>query len=163
VKLTSKPAFNQFAKTISISNMNKMTLKLMKNENVLVDSYYSSLHHNENVTFTEWSLLAKSIQMASLSTDQSKSISFNISMTAYDDEQLMEYLNSFGHNYYAAKSNPKLQNRNINSKADVDKGSTSSYDSLVELRQLNGDFNLPLNIFRRNIALRNNRVLHPAR
>ena len=46
---------------------------------------------------------------------------------------------------------------------DVDKGTTDSWDVLREVLIMEGNFDTILNKFRRNIALRANRVLHPAR
>jgi hypothetical protein len=52
-----------------------------------------------------------------------------------------------------------------NTKTDFsfDKGTSRTADVLAEFLYLNSSYELPLNIFRRNIALRANRVLHPAR
>jgi len=44
----------------------------------------------------------------------------------------------------------------------IDKGTSNSIDILNELYELKGNYEYHLNIFRRNIALRANRVLHPA-
>jgi hypothetical protein len=44
----------------------------------------------------------------------------------------------------------------------IDKGTSNGIDTLNELYNLNGNYEYHLNIFRRNIALRANRVLHPA-
>lgn len=54
-----------------------------------------------------------------------------------------------------------INDRN-NNVIKIDKGTSNSIDTLNELYLLNNDYEYHLNIFRRNIALRANRVLHPA-
>jgi hypothetical protein len=59
-----------------------------------------------------------------------------------------------------------IEQKDINDKNNnvikIDKGTSNSIDTLNELYLLNNNYEYHLNIFRRNIALRANRVLHPA-
>ena len=61
------------------------------------------------------------------------------------------------------KLNLDDRNKFLVSRGHVDKGTSNSKDVFLEVVDLAMDYEVVLNIFRRNIALRANRVLHPAR
>ena len=95
-----------------------------------------------NITYTEWSILFDKVRAMS------------------GDEQLTRLKLQAR----AAVGPPKaVQTAAAASANKDDKGTTDSLDVLGELLDLNDDYTQQLNIFRRNIALRANRVLLPAR
>ena len=100
-----------------------------------------------NVTYTEWSI-------------------FFDAMVATKEEG-QKNVQELHTNYFKLLSdnpeNVKILSMKKSNDKDVDKGTSSSIDILREIMDLGGDWQNQLNIFRRNIALRNNRVLHPAR
>lgn len=116
-----------------------LSIKYLKSD---WDSFYGGKAHAElpacNITFTEWSILIDDTTIH-LGSDHSKRLI----------EQLLE----------SRASNPMAF---MNATA-IDKGTSDSLDVLEEYYVLKGDYEYHLNVFRRNIALRANRVLHPAR
>ena len=100
-----------------------------------------------NVTYTEWSIFFD----AMVATKESGQESIQ--------EIQMNYLNLLSEN----PENVKILSMKKSNDKDVDKGTSSTIDILCEIMELGGNWQNQLNIFRRNIALRNNRVLHPAR
>ena len=100
-----------------------------------------------NVTYSEWSIYLDS--MATTKEDGQKNV----------QEIQNNYFNLLSEN----PDNMKILTTKKSTDKVVDKGTSSSIDILREIMDLGGNWQVQLNIFRRNIALRNNRVLHPAR
>ena len=89
-----------------------------------------------NITTTEWSVY------------------LDLHKVLFQDEKVEQIIK----NLNEQKENEEKTKKIIK----IDKGTTSSIDTLNELYLLNGNYEYHLNIFRRNIALRANRVLHPS-
>lgn len=104
----------------------------------LFDEHLSSLQSFHNITFTEWSFLGD--------------IRFENNEKDWDLFYSEMRTRGFEVNEF-----------NAYDPANVNTGSTNSNFTLSEVLWIRSDIELPLNIFRRNIALRANRVLHPAR
>ena len=100
-----------------------------------LNSYASSVLRYKNVTFSEWAVAFDCMQSF---TDFTESVGDRINL-------------SRDNNNNGAK--PIL----------VDAGRNDSYSAFVEFCNYNSDFEIAAGMFRRNIALRANRVLHPAR
>ena len=106
------------------------------NSNIITTTTKISDLPAENITTTEWSVYL----------DINKSLA-DQSNAAIIMSNLIEQ---------------KVINERNNNVIKIDKGTSNSIDTLNELYLLNGNYEYHLNIFRRNIALRANRVLHPA-
>lgn len=104
-----------------------------------------------NTTFTEWSVICESQAMARTSGRHRDSV-FREEVLRHAGEARLANLAFL------------LQSHSLYLDAHRrDKGNSSALATLEELLRLGGDFEVALQVFRRNIALRANRVLHPAR
>ena len=99
-----------------------------------IKSYVSSVLKYDNVTFSELTVAFDGMQSFS---DFTATVLDSISLTRYNN------------------NGPKS--------IAVDAGRNDSYSAFVEFCNYNLDFEIAAGMFRRNIALRANRVLHPAR
>ena len=104
-----------------------------------------------NSTFTEWSVLCE-IEALRASGDRADEETYRAEVLRIAELSRLAHL-EFLQNTHASSLGTHLK----------DKGNSSAVATLDELISLGGDYEAALQVFRRNIALRANRVLHPAR
>lgn len=110
------------------------TFSVSSSTAVDLNSYVNSVLRYKNVTFSEWTVAFDCMQSF---TDFKESVGDRIALS--------------GDSNNGAKP------------IFVDAGRNDSYSAFAEFCNYNSDFEIAAGMFRRNIALRANRVLHPAR